>query len=199
MFDLFYFKEEIEINDINKLSYSDFLKHEIVLYVSTTISKKQLQRFRSKIKDKSFYPVHIIRENQNDSKENKEQKLKLLEIENEELFKLRYLEIAKKQFGINSLFEIKDEIKKCPFCNNKKVVITHDYSKEHTNCNLFLKCDFCTQILDRECFFLLIDASYVYDKNIEKLIDLYCKSYNEMIKIKIFDKLKTIDKVGFLL
>lgn len=196
---MFYFQDEIEIDDINKMNYDDFIKHETILYVKTNLSKKQLQSFRRKIKDNSFYPVHIIRDNLNDTEQMKQYKLQHLQKENEELFKKRYLQIAKDQFGVKSLFEIKDKIEKCPFCNHEKVGISHNYSQEYTNCTLLVKCDSCNQVLDMEQFITTLDSDYAYSKNIHNRLDLYCKNYgNKFIKQKIFDELKNTEIICHL-
>lgn len=195
---MFYFQDEVQIDDINKMFFDDYLKRQIILYVNTNLGKKPLRKFRLKIKDNSFYPIHIIRENRNDTDKIKQNKLQSLEKENEKLFKKRYRQVAYKKFGVNSLLDIEDKIKVCPFCKHEKVGITHNYSKGHTDCALLFKCDSCNQILDIKSFFRIIDAQYAYSKTINNYLNLYCKNYDkEFIEKKIFDELKNTEIINW--
>lgn len=197
--EMFCFKEEVKIDDINKMFCDDFLKHQIILYVKANLTKKQLHNFRRKIKDKSFYPVYIIRENQNDTEQIKQNKLQSIAKENKKLFKQRYRQVAYTTFGVSSLFDAKEKIKKCPFCKCEKLHITHNYTKEHTDCTLLFTCNYCNQILDHKIFFSVIDAAYVYNKTIENYLNLYCKDYgNKLIEKNIFDALENTEIVTFL-
>ncbi|MEA2020045.1 MAG: hypothetical protein U9N59_16575 [Campylobacterota bacterium] len=199
MFDMFYFQNEVEIDDINKMYYDNFIKHETILYATTNLSKKQLLAFRKKMKDKSFYPIHIIRENKNDTEQMKLQKLQHVQARNEELFKKRYRQVVYEKFGVSSLFDIKHKVNRCPFCKQETMCIDHNYSKEHTDCTLLLKCTSCNHILDTESFFKVIDASYVYSETIHNRLNLYCKNYgNEFIEKKILNELKNTETIGLM-
>ena len=195
----FYFEdEEVNIVDINSMNYYEFLKHEIVLYIQRDQCKREQSYFKKKIEQKSFYPLHIIFVTSNDTKESKQIKLKQSQKKNEEKFKMRYCQIAKKQFGVASLFAIRNKIKKCPFCYKQKFSIAHDYSIDNaSNCFLFLKCDACNQVLDTEKIIMLFDAIYVYNEKVHRYIDEYCQHYGDKnLKNKIDDELENTEMIG---
>jgi len=199
MFEKFYFMEEILIDDINKMFYDDFLAHETIVYVKTNLSKKQLHHFRKKITEKSFYPIHIIKEDEHDTQTNIKGKLKESKKRNKELFLTRYSQVANKQFGTNSLFEIKDDIKQCPFCKEDKLTISHDYSRENTNGSLFLKCLACNQCLASKQIVRVFDGYYEYSEEIEKYFNCYCSNYKDKnLENKIHNELRKVKVVGYL-
>ena len=151
------------------------------------------------MKDKSFYPIHIIRQSDNDTEQIQQHKIEYIQHENEKLFKKRYRQVIKQQFNINSLFDNSDKIKKCPFCHKNKLIISHNYKANNTDCTLLFKCDSCNQILDTKQLFRVIDASYIYSNTINNYLNLYCKNYgNALIEKKIFDELKSTEAIGFL-
>jgi hypothetical protein len=180
--------------------YDDFLSHETIVYVKTNLSKKQLHHFRKKITEKSFYPIHIIKEDENDTQTNKKGNLRESQKRNKELFLTRYSQVANKQFGTNSLFEIKDYIKQCPFCKEDKLIISHDYSRENTDGSLFLKCLACNQCLDSKQIIRCraLGGDYEYSEEIEKYFNYYCSNYKDKnIENKIHSKLRKVELVGF--
>lgn len=198
MFEKFYFMEEILVDDINKMFYDDFLSHETIVYAKTNLSKKQLHHFRKKITEKSFYPIHIIKEDEYDTQTNIKGKLKKSQKRNKELFLNRYSQVANRQFGTNSLFEIKDDIKQCPFCKEDKIIISHDYSRENTDGSLFLKCSACNQCLTSKQIVGVFDGYYEYSEEIEKYFNYYCSNYKDKnIENKIHSELRKIELVGF--
>ena len=132
--------------------------------------------YRRKMKDKSFYPIHIIRQSDNDTEQIQQHKLEYIQQENEKLFIKRYRQVVKQQFNINSLFDNSDKIKKCPFCNKNKLIIFHNYTANNTDCTLLFKCDSCNQILDTKPFIRVFDASYIYSETINDYFNLYCKT-----------------------
>ena len=195
----FYFEdEEVDIVDIDSMNYYEFLQHEMVLYIQRDQSKKQQNHLRKKIEQKSFYPLHMIFVTSNDTKESKQSKLKQSQKGNVDKFKMRYRQIAKKQFGAASLFAIRDKIKKCPLCKKGKFSIVHDYTVENTtHCSLFLKCDACDQVLDTERIISIMDAYYVYNEKVHKYIDEYCQHYGDKILLKkIYDELEATETIG---
>ena len=198
---MIYLIDEVEISNINQISYNDFLKHEVVLYVKSNLSKKQLRNFRNKMNLNSFYPFQIIRDCENDTQEVKYQKLKNVQKFNEKLFLKRYCDIAKKQFNKSSLFDIKDYIEKCPFCREKSIEISHNYSEDNTQgSSLFLKCSHCSKCLEEEPIINICDAYYEYSNKIKEYFDEYTTNYNseEVIRSKIYKKLENVNCIGFL-
>lgn len=196
----FYFEdEEMETIDINTMCYHDFLQHEIVLYIDTVQSTKQLRNFRKKVEAKSFYPIHIIFISINDTKESKENKLKQSQKKNEDKFKMRYCQVAKKQFGVESLFLIRDQIKKYPFCHKNMFSIVHDYSLDNTsNCFLSFQCNSCNQVLDRESSICVMDAYYDYNPVVHRYMDEYCQHYGDKILLqKLYDELDNTEMTGY--
>ena len=196
----FYFEDEVEFKDINTMTYHKFIQHEMVLYADAGYSKKQLNNFRKKIEKRSFYPIHIIRKYSNDTEELMQNKLKQSQKKNEDKFKMRYRQVAKKQFGVESLLEIRDKIAKCPFCHKKLFTILHDYTVDNTtDCSLSLICDFCNQILDRKVIFGMIDSHYIYNAKIQKYMDAYCYNYcDKTLKSKILHELKNTEIISIL-
>ena len=136
----------------------------------------------------------------NDTKESKQSKLRLSQKRNAEKFKMRYRQIAKKQFKVSSLFAIQDKIKKCPLCKKGKFSIVHDYSVENTtHCSLYLKCDTCNHVLDTEyiIYVSIMDACYAYNEKVHKYIDEYCQHYgDETLLKKIYAELENTELIG---
>ena len=112
---LFYCHEEVSIDDFNTFTFKSFLNYEVVFYVESNLSKRELRHFRISLQQKSFYPIHIIRINDSDDPSTKNYKLIQSQQNNEKLFLKRYNQIAQKQFNGKSLFEIIDKITQCPF------------------------------------------------------------------------------------
>lgn len=196
----FYFEDEAEITDIYAMNYCEFLQHEMVLYIDTGQSKKQLSHFKKKIEQKSFYPIHIIRINSYDTDKSRQNKLKQSQQKNEDKFKERYRQVAKKQFDTESLFEIRDKIKKCPFCHKSKLKIIHDYSIDNSsNCSLFLKCNSCSQILDSQSIICIMDAYYMYNATVEIYMDEYCQNFDDKsLQKKIYNELENTEIIGLM-
>lgn len=197
--------KEIKIKDFNSFKYDNYVKKSIDVFISSNLSKKGHIELKHLIKNNSFYPVHIIKLNENDLEKTEIRKLEQLKKTDKELFFQRYYGLILKQYSLENekdLFNIViKNINSCPFCKCNSFSKSHNYSKENTShIYIYLICNNCKEILIKDYIdgSIIFDPVYIYNEKIKECLDNVDRysSYSEF-KLKINDELRKTETINF--
>lgn len=183
-----------KIKDFNNFKYDYFIEKSVDLFIRTNLTKKSFRNLKLQLMKESFYPIHIVKVNENETKDSQYNKLEQLKNNDKEIFKERYYSLVEEQFRVsdrNHLFDIIFlNIKSCPFCKGEKFSISHDYSlSSKSGVSIYLSCDKCKEELIKKIYFFSTDVSWQeYNKKLAEYLDKYVKDYPNKVLFREIKK-----------